>query len=117
MQHGITVRAQREPKNEIARFQALKSENLAISKPAAAKKLTLDQPLSICSRTTGYPGYCGPEFLGTRLSARDPKEKETVGGTEIPQCSVGRLAGTHLDSERSQVCPKGLSVWPMAEWI
>src|SRR5262245_22493899 len=49
---GITVRAQRESKNEIARFRARQPENLAISKPAAVQKRTLSQPLSPCSRTT-----------------------------------------------------------------
>src|SRR5215475_13291122 len=42
------------PKNQIARFRALKPENLAISKPPAAQKMTLSQALSCCSRATGY---------------------------------------------------------------
>src|ERR1051325_4732544 len=52
MQHGITVRGQRKSKNEIARFRALKRQNLAISEQAAAPKATLHQPLSLCSRAT-----------------------------------------------------------------
>src|ERR1043165_13476 len=54
MQHGITVRGQRKSKNEIARFRALKRQNLAISEQAAAPKATLHQPLSLCSRATKH---------------------------------------------------------------
>jgi hypothetical protein len=54
MRHRITVRAPRESKNEIARFRALKTQNLAIPKPPTDQKTTRHQPLRRCSRTTVY---------------------------------------------------------------
>jgi Uma2 family endonuclease len=71
MQHGITVRVQRKPKNEIARFEALKPQNLAISKPSLIQKTTLNQPLSRCSRATNYD----PEPDVTVVDAEDDDER------------------------------------------
>src|SRR5262245_54642318 len=53
------------PKNQIARFRALKPENLAISKPPAAQKMTLSQALSCCSRaTTDRQAYNSSQLAG-----------------------------------------------------
>src|SRR5882757_6083454 len=54
MHHRIMVRKERESKNEIAGFGALKPPIPAISNVSEAEKRTPAQSLEACSRTTKY---------------------------------------------------------------
>src|SRR5262249_52279093 len=56
------------PKNEIARFQAPKPKNLAISQLSEAQKTTLSQSLNPCSRATIHFNHSAAEIGDIEVS-------------------------------------------------